>query len=82
MQLYITIFVKPPNLVAEISGPVKGLNVEEENKVCKYKSRKFWGLCFSDKKCTDVCKREGFEDGDCEGFRRRCYCNNHCRLTN
>ncbi|KAL7110770.1 hypothetical protein ACP275_05G047100 [Erythranthe tilingii] len=55
--------------------------VAEGNKVCKYKSKKFWGLCFNDIRCTDVCKHEGFEGGDCEGFRRRCYCYNHCRSS-
>ncbi|KAL3824249.1 hypothetical protein ACJIZ3_020278 [Penstemon smallii] len=51
-------------------------------KVCTYKSEKFWGLCLNDIKCADVCKREGFEGGDCQGLRRRCYCYNHCKLPN
>ncbi|KAL7149531.1 hypothetical protein ABFS83_05G047200 [Erythranthe nasuta] len=52
--------------------------VEDEKKVCKYKSKKFWGVCLSDIRCTDVCKREGFQGGDCQGIRRRCLCYNRC----
>ncbi|XP_011070575.1 defensin Ec-AMP-D2-like [Sesamum indicum] len=55
-----------------------GVKVEEK-KLCTYKSEKFWGVCLSDISCADVCKREGFEGGDCQGFRRRCYCYNHCK---
>ncbi|KAL7149532.1 hypothetical protein ABFS83_05G047300 [Erythranthe nasuta] len=64
-------------LTTETSG-----DVAEGNNVCKYKSKKYWGLCFNDIRCNDVCKGEGFEGGDCEGFRRRCYCYNHCRSSN
>ncbi|KAL8520762.1 hypothetical protein ACS0TY_011349 [Phlomoides rotata] len=65
-------------LILIISGnSVNGLKAVEK-KVCNYKSKKFWGVCLSDIKCTDVCKREGFQGGDCQGLRRRCYCYNHC----
>ena len=57
---------------------VKAQEVGVKGKVCTYKSEKFRGICLSDIKCTDVCKKEGFEGGDCEGVRRRCYCYNQC----
>ncbi|PIN01664.1 hypothetical protein CDL12_25831 [Handroanthus impetiginosus] len=56
---------------------VEGVKIGRK-KICKYKSKKFWGLCLSDIRCTDVCKSEGFQGGDCQGLRRRCYCYNHC----
>ncbi|PIN01663.1 hypothetical protein CDL12_25830 [Handroanthus impetiginosus] len=59
-------------------GSVDSLKVEGK-KVCLYKSKKFRWLCLDDIKCADVCKREGFEGGDCQGIRRRCYCYNHCQ---
>lgn len=50
----------------------------EEKKTCTYESRKYWGLCFNDIKCSEVCIKEGFIGGDCQGVRRRCMCYNHC----
>ncbi|EPS59162.1 defensin, partial [Genlisea aurea] len=52
--------------------------VEEEKKACKYRSEKSWGVCFSDLRCSETCKKEGFENGDCKGLRRRCFCFNRC----
>ncbi|WOH13227.1 hypothetical protein DCAR_0832736 [Daucus carota subsp. sativus] len=48
------------------------------NAMCKTPSRKFHGLCFSNQNCADICQTEGFLDGECEGFRRRCFCIKPC----
>ncbi|PIN04960.1 hypothetical protein CDL12_22498 [Handroanthus impetiginosus] len=55
----------------------KGVKIGRR-KICKYKSRKFWGLCLIDIRCTDVCKCEGFQFGDSQGPRHHYYCYNHC----
>ncbi|CAD5196271.1 unnamed protein product [Musa acuminata subsp. malaccensis] len=45
-----------------------------EARVCRYASRSFRGLCFSDTNCAHVCQTEGFNGGHCHGLRRRCMC--------
>nr|DAD43928.1 TPA_asm: hypothetical protein HUJ06_002158 [Nelumbo nucifera] len=48
-------------------------------KMCKTPSRQFRGLCLIGRNCDNVCRGEGFPDGDCDGFRRRCICSRPCR---
>ncbi|XP_049935390.1 defensin Tk-AMP-D5-like isoform X2 [Nymphaea colorata] len=49
-----------------------------EARLCSSPSKKFIGLCFSDRNCANVCHNEGFPGGDCQGFRRRCMCQTPC----
>nr|BAH29762.1 defensin-like cystein-rich peptide [Torenia fournieri] len=46
--------------------------------LCRSPSQKFKGPCFSDSNCQSVCEGEGFTGGECEGFRRRCFCSKPC----
>ncbi|KAK4491855.1 hypothetical protein RD792_002634 [Penstemon davidsonii] len=45
---------------------------------CEAPSGNFKGLCLSDQNCRSVCFQEGFTDGECKGFRQRCFCNKPC----
>ncbi|KAK6123890.1 hypothetical protein DH2020_042381 [Rehmannia glutinosa] len=47
-------------------------------RTCESKSFSFRGPCVIDHNCKAVCVTEGFTDGDCEGFRRRCFCRKKC----
>ncbi|KAL3820899.1 hypothetical protein ACJIZ3_006804 [Penstemon smallii] len=47
-------------------------------RTCKSPSFTFRGPCFSDHNCKGVCMNEGFDDGDCQGLLRRCYCKKPC----
>ncbi|KAF3774337.1 Defensin Ec-AMP-D1 [Nymphaea thermarum] len=49
-----------------------------EARLCSSPSKRFRGLCFSDRNCASVCHTEGFPGGDCQGFRRRCMCQKPC----
>ncbi|XP_020263841.1 defensin D2-like [Asparagus officinalis] len=49
-----------------------------EGRMCETPSTQFNGLCVSDGNCANVCKGEGFPDGDCKGIRRRCMCRMPC----
>ncbi|XP_057519800.1 defensin-like protein [Amaranthus tricolor] len=59
-------------LASEI-GPKVG-----EARTCGTASHAFKGACFSNRNCANVCKTEGFPEGDCKGFRRRCFCTRPC----
>uniref|UniRef100_A0A7N0UJW7 Knottins-like domain-containing protein n=1 Tax=Kalanchoe fedtschenkoi TaxID=63787 RepID=A0A7N0UJW7_KALFE len=41
---------------------------------CRMASEKFRGVCLFWRDCKLVCETEGFEDGKCIGFFRKCYC--------
>ncbi|KAL1226397.1 Defensin-like protein 5 [Cardamine amara subsp. amara] len=60
-------------LVATGMGPVT-----VEARTCQSSSQLFSGPCLSTSNCANVCHNEGFTDGDCRGFRRRCFCNKPC----
>ncbi|KAH6790695.1 low-molecular-weight cysteine-rich 75 [Perilla frutescens var. frutescens] len=45
---------------------------------CESPSSTFRGLCLKYSNCKQVCISEGFTDGECKGFRRRCYCSKSC----
>ncbi|PIN07346.1 Glutathione dehydrogenase (ascorbate) [Handroanthus impetiginosus] len=47
-------------------------------RTCESPSFTFRGPCIIDHNCKAVCVTEGFTDGDCEGFRRRCFCRKPC----
>ncbi|KAK7411417.1 hypothetical protein VNO78_02850 [Psophocarpus tetragonolobus] len=49
-----------------------------EARICNALSHKFRGLCYSSRNCAHVCNTEGFPNGECKGFRRRCFCSRNC----
>ncbi|CAN1342714.1 Defensin SD2 [Linum perenne] len=49
-----------------------------EGRVCASKSHGFKGPCTRDHNCAQVCRLEHFDGGDCQGFRRRCFCTRNC----
>ncbi|MBA0641145.1 hypothetical protein Goklo_025727 [Gossypium klotzschianum] len=55
-------------------GPV----VVDGDKICESPSNAFKGLCLRDDNCDIVCKTEGFPNGDCKGFLRKCVCTKPC----
>ncbi|TYJ48002.1 hypothetical protein E1A91_A01G031200v1 [Gossypium mustelinum] len=52
--------------------------VADDDKICKYPSNAFKGLYLRDDNCGIVCKTEGFPNGDCKGFLRKCVCTKPC----
>ncbi|XP_022158825.1 defensin-like protein 1 [Momordica charantia] len=64
-------------LIFSASQEMMGGGVAEA-RVCKSQSHHFHGACFSDHNCAQVCRTEGFSGGDCNGFRRRCFCTRLC----
>ncbi|KAG8502202.1 hypothetical protein CXB51_002170 [Gossypium anomalum] len=48
------------------------------DKICESPSNVFKGLCLRDDNCDIVCKTEGFPNGDCKGFLRKCVCTKPC----
>ncbi|CAD5315959.1 unnamed protein product [Arabidopsis thaliana] len=55
-------------ILATVMGPVT-----VEARTCETSSNLFNGPCLSSSNCANVCHNEGFSDGDCRGFRRRCF---------
>nr|GEY49775.1 hypothetical protein [Tanacetum cinerariifolium] len=49
-----------------------------EARTCESPSHEFKGPCVSDHNCGLVCKNEGFTDGSCRGFHKRCFCTKNC----
>ncbi|XP_004503015.1 defensin-like protein 1 isoform X2 [Cicer arietinum] len=49
-----------------------------EGRVCASQSHAFKGPCVGDHNCALVCRNEGFSGGNCQGFRRRCFCTKLC----
>ncbi|KQK23833.1 defensin Ec-AMP-D1 [Brachypodium distachyon] len=49
-----------------------------EARTCESRSHRFRGPCMRASNCRNVCKTEGFQDGKCRGFRRRCFCVSQC----
>ncbi|PIN07347.1 hypothetical protein CDL12_20085 [Handroanthus impetiginosus] len=54
----------------------EAITVEGRN--CESQSHGFKGQCWSDHNCGLVCRNEGFQDGRCRGFRKRCFCTRPC----
>ncbi|XP_052205581.1 defensin-like protein [Diospyros lotus] len=53
-------------------------NMVAEARTCESQSHRFRGTCVSNSNCANVCQTEGFPDGNCRGFRRRCFCTKPC----
>ncbi|WVZ55322.1 hypothetical protein U9M48_005995 [Paspalum notatum var. saurae] len=61
-------------VATEVGGPV----AVAEARTCQSQSHRFRGPCVRRENCANVCRTEGFPDGKCRGFRRRCFCLTHC----
>ncbi|GFS37102.1 hypothetical protein Acr_00g0049850 [Actinidia rufa] len=49
-----------------------------EARTCYVRSRKFQGRCKTARNCNTACKHEGFLNGHCKGYKRRCICTTKC----
>lgn len=49
--------------------------------MCSSDSKLFKGPCVREHNCLSTCEREGFDDGRCEGVRRKCICFKRCSGT-
>ncbi|KAG8073309.1 hypothetical protein GUJ93_ZPchr0006g40975 [Zizania palustris] len=58
----------------DMGGPV----TVAEARLCESQSHRYKGPCVRRSNCANVCKTEGFPDGHCRGFRRRCFCTRPC----
>ncbi|KAL9668143.1 hypothetical protein QQ045_002518 [Rhodiola kirilowii] len=47
-------------------------------RVCQSASHGYHGPCLRNHNCALVCRNEGFSGGECNGFRRRCFCTKLC----
>ncbi|XP_022886205.1 defensin Ec-AMP-D2-like [Olea europaea var. sylvestris] len=61
-------------MLVMLTGPL----MVAEARTCESQSHRFKGSCVSKSNCAAVCQTEGFPDGYCRGFRRRCFCSKHC----
>ncbi|CAH2060656.1 unnamed protein product [Thlaspi arvense] len=50
--------------------------------MCEAKSINYRGMCMKWRTCKRVCISEGFPDGLCKGFVRKCYCKKPCVVSN
>ncbi|EXB36442.1 Defensin-like protein 2 [Morus notabilis] len=60
-------------LVAAEMGPKVA-----DARTCQSASHRFKGTCVRNSNCANICRTEGFQGGNCQGFRRRCFCTKHC----
>ncbi|CAD6342423.1 unnamed protein product [Miscanthus lutarioriparius] len=74
-KLFTAVLLVMLLLVAAEIGPV----AVAEARTCQSQSHKFRGPCVRRANCANVCRTEGFPDGKCRGFRRRCFCTTRCR---
>ncbi|KAL0695207.1 hypothetical protein Bca4012_062387 [Brassica carinata] len=60
-------------------GP--GMHLVQGQQMCEANSIDFRGMCWKWRNCKQVCISEGFPDGRCEGFIRKCVCRKPCFLN-
>ncbi|XP_021801014.1 defensin Ec-AMP-D1-like [Prunus avium] len=80
-RMFSTVFILVLLLVAIGTGPMVAegkVATKGKSRTCESLSMKFKGLCFRSNHCADTCKKEGFLEGKCVGFRRRCTCTKKC----
>lgn len=56
------------------SGNFHGMALAKEEDHCKVPSGSFQGVCIKSHNCAVMCKAEGFADGSCSTFKRKCIC--------
>ncbi|MQL88729.1 hypothetical protein Taro_021298 [Colocasia esculenta] len=60
------------------AGEMVGTTRVADARTCSTRSLTFRGICLIDANCANVCRAEGFNSGDCRGFRLRCFCTIPC----
>ncbi|PQP95384.1 defensin-like protein 1 [Prunus yedoensis var. nudiflora] len=83
MRLVSAALVLALLLVATEMGPMAAEGriakvVESKKRTCESQSKKFKGICFLTSYCATSCETEGFNGGQCRGFRRTCFCSKAC----
>ncbi|KAK3199027.1 hypothetical protein Dsin_022442 [Dipteronia sinensis] len=76
MKLSVRLFSTALLLLLVLLTPE--MEMVAEARTCESHSHKFKGTCISKSNCAHVCQTEGFPDGHCRGFRRRCFCRKKC----
>ncbi|KAI9185873.1 hypothetical protein LWI28_011473 [Acer negundo] len=76
MKLSVRLFSTALLLLLVLLAPE--MEMVAEARTCESQSHKFKGTCISKSNCAHVCQTEGFPDGNCRGFRRRCFCSKKC----
>ncbi|ESQ51782.1 hypothetical protein EUTSA_v10017942mg [Eutrema salsugineum] len=74
MQLISSLFF----LVILLAAP--GMKMVQGQQICEARSINFRGMCMKWRNCQRVCMSEGFPDGRCAGFIRRCICRKPCPI--
>ncbi|KAL0704974.1 hypothetical protein Bca4012_071399 [Brassica carinata] len=57
------------------------MKLVQGQQMCEAKSINFKGMCLKWKNCKHVCISEGFPEGRCKGFVRKCVCRKPCLLN-
>lgn len=55
--------------------------VEGGQQICEAESTYFFGMCLKWRNCSEVCITEGFVEGRCQGFFRKCICRKPCFVS-
>ncbi|KAL0731647.1 hypothetical protein Bca4012_027741 [Brassica carinata] len=75
IQLTSTLFF----LFLLLVGP--GMKMVRGQQMCETNSMDFKGMCLKWRNCKQVCISEGFPDGRCKGFIRKCVCRKPCFMN-
>uniref|UniRef100_A0A0D3CCJ6 Knottins-like domain-containing protein n=1 Tax=Brassica oleracea var. oleracea TaxID=109376 RepID=A0A0D3CCJ6_BRAOL len=57
------------------------MKLVQGQQMCEAKSITFKGMCLKWRNCKQVCISEGFPEGRCKGFVRKCVCRKPCLLN-
>ncbi|CAN6813463.1 unnamed protein product [Brassica oleracea var. botrytis] len=57
------------------------MKMVQGQQMCEAKSINFTGMCLKCRNCKQICISEGFPDGRCKGFMRKCICGKPCMLN-
>ncbi|XP_076905007.1 defensin SD2 [Bidens hawaiensis] len=78
MKPFMKLFAALLLVVMVLTANELGAPMMVEARSCESQSHKFKGTCLSGTNCGNVCQSEGFPNGRCRGFRRRCFCTKPC----
>ncbi|KAL5568358.1 hypothetical protein UlMin_024933 [Ulmus minor] len=65
-------------LILVLSSQDKAMKSEATNSDCEVKSTTFKGICIKKEACVTACLEDGYGDGKCSTFLRRCMCIEPC----
>ncbi|CAN6968767.1 unnamed protein product, partial [Brassica oleracea var. botrytis] len=57
------------------------MKMVQGQQMCEAKSINFTGMCLKCRNCKQICISEGFPDGRCKGFMRKCIYGKPCMLN-